>query len=389
MLVVGFLLLAAAALLFACWPLLRRHESGAESPGDDAATAVYRRRLEEIGGEIEDQQLLDELRGELGAVLLSEAGADDETNKNNSDQRQPERRWFVLMLLVPIVASILYVTVADPGVLQVRGAEAVLQMDAEEDRDALSDWALRLAQRTDDHPQDSRSWYLLGHAYLKLSRYPQAAEAFGTASALVGDDLNVKLYWLQARYLAADGIMDATTRSLAEQLLTQNPGLGVVLEMLSMDAFRQGDPEQAIVYLNRALTGANDPRQQVTLANGIAQVRASLTDPPVGVTVNISADGEVASHATVFALARPVGGGMPYAVVKQPAFLLPFAVRLDDLVSMSPERKLSDADQFEIVVRLSSSGAAMAQPGDWQWLSAPQSLMGGGSINLEANLQAP
>ena len=80
---------------------------------------------------------------------------------------------------------------------------------------------------------------------------------------------------------------------------------------------------------------------------------------------------------------------MPYAVVKQPAFLLPFAVRLDDLVSMSPGRKLSDADQFEIVVRLSSSGAAMAQPGDWQWLSAPQSLMGGGSINLEANLQAP
>ena len=58
-------------------------------------------------------------------------------------------------------------------------------------------------------------------------------------------------------------------------------------------------------------------------------------------------------------------------------------------VSMSPERKLSDADQFEIVVRLSSSGAAMAQPGDWQWLSAPQSLMGGGSINLEAKLQAP
>ena len=53
MLVVGFLLLAAAALLFACWPLLRRHGSGAELPGDDAATAVYRRRLEEIGGEID------------------------------------------------------------------------------------------------------------------------------------------------------------------------------------------------------------------------------------------------------------------------------------------------------------------------------------------------
>ena len=92
MLVVGFLLLAAAALLFACWPLLRQQETGVESQGDDAATAVYRRRMEEIGGEIEDQQLLDELRSELGAVLLSEAGADGESSNPNSDQPQPQRR---------------------------------------------------------------------------------------------------------------------------------------------------------------------------------------------------------------------------------------------------------------------------------------------------------
>ncbi len=389
MLVVGFLALAAGALLFACWPLLRQQKSGVEPEGGDAATAVYRSRLEEMGGEIEDQQLLDELRSELGAVLLSEAGADGELRKQDSDQSQPDRRWFVLMLLVPIVASLLYVTAADPGALAVRGAEAVLELDAVEDQNALADWAERLAQRTDDRPQDNRSWYLLGHAYAKLSRYPQAAEAFGTASALVDDDLNVKIYWLQARYLAAGGIMDATSRSLAEQLLEQIPGLSVVLEMLAMEAFRQGDPELAIVHLNGALTGTNDPRKQATLANGITQVRASLQDPPAGVTVNVSADGEVASHGMVFALARPVGGGMPFAVVKRPALLLPFAVRLDDLVSMSPERKLSDADQFEIVVRLSSSGAAMAQPGDWQWQSAPQSLVDGGSINLEANLQAP
>ena len=60
---------------------------------------------------------------------------------------------------------------------------------------------------------------------------------------------------------------------------------------------------------------------------------------------------------------------MPYAAVRRPAFLTPFEVRLDDLVSMSPARKLSDAENFEVIVRLSASGVALAAEGDWQWLS--------------------
>ena len=65
----------------------------------------------------------------------------------------------------------------------------------------------------------------------------------------------------------------------------------------------------------------------------------------------------------VFVVARPIGGGMPYAVVRRPSWLLPFSVSLDDLVSMSPDRPLSQADGFEILVRLSASGLAQAEAG--------------------------
>ena len=80
---------------------------------------------------------------------------------------------------------------------------------------------------------------------------------------------------------------------------------------------------------------------------------------------------------------------MPYAVVKRPAFMLPFEVRLDDIVSMSPARKLSDAEGFEVVVRLSSSGAAMAAPGDWQWQSALLNTRSPQSAPLNAVLSPP
>ena len=60
---------------------------------------------------------------------------------------------------------------------------------------------------------------------------------------------------------------------------------------------------------------------------------------------------------------------MPYAAVRRPAAMLPFTVLLDDLVSMSEQRVLSAAEEFEVVVRLSRSGTAQAQSGDWVWRS--------------------
>jgi cytochrome c-type biogenesis protein CcmH len=92
-------------------------------------------------------------------------------------------------------------------------------------------------------------------------------------------------------------------------------------------------------------------------------------------------------QATVFVVARPVGGGMPFAAVRRPAVLLPFDVRLDDLVSMSEERKLSAAKAFEVVVRLSRSGNAAAQDGDWEWRSPPLSALDG--VTLEARIAPP
>ena len=100
-----------------------------------------------------------------------------------------------------------------------------------------------------------------------------------------------------------------------------------------------------------------------------------MSPQPQGISVEVSAlaalAAEVDKAATVFIVARPIGGGMPYAAVRRPAALLPFSVRIDDLVSMSDTRKLSSAENFEIMVRLSSSGIAQAQEGDWVWRSQP------------------
>ena len=148
--------------------------------------------------------------------------------------------------------------------------------------------------------------------------------------------------------------------------------------MLAVAAIAEGDVASAITMLNRTLNTAAQPDRVRATVDAIKALRASDTllanAQALQVAVNI-ADGVKANpRDTVFVVARPVGGGMPYAVVRRPGWLLPFTVTLDDLVSMSPARPLSQAEKVEVVVRLSATGTAEASADDWRWLSEPISL---------------
>jgi len=108
------------------------------------------------------------------------------------------------------------------------------------------------------------------------------------------------------------------------------------------------------------------------------------------VDVVLSLSGELPRDAVLFVIARPVGGGIPYAVVRRPVAGVPASVRLDDAVSMNPANPLSKAAEVEIIARLSLTGRPQAGPGDWQWTSAPieftKSMQ---PIVLQANLISP
>ena len=56
---------------------------------------------------------------------------------------------------------------------------------------------------------------------LKQERYARAAEAFAKAHELIGDDVAIESYWLQARYLAAKGEVDEQSVKIAERIPTE------------------------------------------------------------------------------------------------------------------------------------------------------------------------
>lgn len=390
----GLLLIAAGVV---AWAFVRPLRA---TPGTgirrETVRALYQDRLDELSEEAaagqiagEDQQAVE---AELGSVLLADFDqAGDQLEDSTSAEPAGNRQLLIGLPVIAAAAAIwLYAVIGDPGADGLRDGRELLSLSPHGDVAELEVWQIRLAARVADRPDDAESWYLLGHTRLLLGAYQGASEAFSVAHALVGPDPGLDMAWLQARYMAGGGGLDPVTREIAERVLERNPSQALVLELFAIDAFRSEDYLQAVSMLNRALSGTVSVNQRSALNNGFSEARRRLGDLTPSVDVSISAAAEIPAGATLFVIARPVGGGMPYAVVRRPAASLPLTVRLDDAVSMNPALGLSAAGEVEIVVRLSASGAPMAHPGDWQWASPTIALEGlEAPVSLEATLSPP
>jgi cytochrome c-type biogenesis protein CcmH len=372
--------------------------AGSDAPNARLARAIYRDRVEELEAEAAAGRLDAEVKGqvldELGAALLDDY-ADLEAAGPAAPDAAPVRTGgrrfvWVLALLLPVAALGVYWFIGEPTAASVAGAVRVLSLDPERERPEIERWRAVLERRVAQQPEDAASWFLLGGTELQLGAFEPAASAFARAAELNGPDPVVDVYWLQARYLAAGGAFDAQSLEIAERILGREPNHPVVLELYAIDAYRHEDYRAAVGYLNRALMNDLREGRVRALVAALDQARARLPTLKPSVAVEVTAPAGAPRDATLFVIARPAGGGMPFAVVRRPATMVPLTVNLDDTVSMNPALPLSAAPGFEVIARLSRSGMPAAQPGDWEWRSAPLTPADlDEPVHLRAVLEAP
>ncbi len=391
--------LTLLAVMF-CWPLWSRTRSDAQSEQRNSGDArdaynmglyqAFERELLEdrtLDDSARSALLADKARQLLDDRLTVPAGAQGEAaNASNglSTPRGlglgPKLAAATLLVVGPLFT---YWSLGTPGADQLEEAREILQLPSlgEMKGDGSDPAIMQLRRLTGGlrahvarDPEAAGSWYLLGIGELKLQSYTQASDAFEAASELVGADPNLDLYWLQARLLADNGKLSEATREIAQRVLGTQPNQPMVLNMLALAAFRSDDFATAVSYLNSALSNNLTQEQRDLLAQGYDQARASLGVSGPTIDVALSLAGEPPADAVLFVIARPVGGGIPYAVVRRPVAGITEQIRLDDAVSMNPANPLSGAGTVEIVARLSLTGRPQAGPGDWQWQSKPLEL---------------
>lgn len=251
----------------------------------------------------------------------------------------------------------------------------------------------RLAERLKAAPDDAEGWSMLARSYTAQGKYADALPAYKRVAELRPNDA-------QALADLADGLAVVNNRSLEgepEKLIAQalkaDPTNVKALSLAGTVAFNKNQFAAAADLWERAVKAADpasDFGRQLQGAVNEARQRAGLppqtaaADPAPAtpaapgaavsgrVTLGAAAQGKVSPEDTVFVFARAANGPrMPLAILRKQVRDLPLDFRLDDSLAMSPAAKLSGAAEVVVGARISKSGNATPQPGDWQVLSSP------------------
>ena len=355
-----FLLVAAA---LATWPLLRQRETVLAADRRAMNVDLYRQRVAEIARDREAGVVsaadADAMARESAAALLDDEGSADARSHVGATSDGPGR-WVAAVLVVAIagLSVTLYRYLGAYDAVKLGAATQVLR-DADADPAALGDFVKQLRARVATKPEDAESWFLLGHALLRLDDAKGAAEAFEHVNALDPDDVAVQIALAQARFVADGGAISDPNRALLDRILADDPRQANALEMLALDAFRRSDYQSAARYLETALSGGTAGARAAALQQGLKQARAMIGDagPALDVTVDLGAAMHgMPATAALFVYARRPGERMPLLVARRPLDGTSITVRLDRANAMQGDVTLTAGEIVDVAARVSPSG---------------------------------
>jgi cytochrome c-type biogenesis protein CcmH len=390
-----FWLLAAVLLLGALsallWPLLRSRRAAGVPDADAAAIAVFRDQKRSVEADFASGAIT---RAERDAALadLTQRVVEEVSDSPRSPATSlaRSRAWplaVALLIALPVLAVLLYGRLGDPGAAAVAGAAAGPHELSEAQINAMVGG---LAKRLEQHPDDAEGWALLARSYYALGRFPEAVKAYAKATSLGQDNADLLADYADALAMSQDRRLAGAPVALIDRALAIDPRHPKALALAATAAMEAHDADKSIGYWRRLaaeLPPDSDEARQVagviTELGGASRDAAnpSAATPTAGGTAGtISGRVELspalakkaAPSDAVFIFARtPSGPRMPLAALRIAASELPKNFTLDDTMGMAAGAKLSSASEVVIEARLSRSGNALPQPGDFFGKSAP------------------
>jgi len=380
---IGLVLTFAVVAVF-LWALLRKPGAADPSLQDEDTARIYREELQELqaarqSGDL-DSEAFERARQDIAVRLigdLPDAGAAGHS-KNPGAQRAVVTA-VVLALVFPMLGALAYLTLGDPMAVAEPAAAMHGGVDGGPDAAAL---AQSLKDKLQANPQDTQSWVLLGRTYRSQDQFDAALDAYNRAIAL---DPNNRVAIERAEVIAAKngGQFAGEPWAVINSILKKDPKDGSALLMAGSAAFSEGRFKQALAYwsaLRPQLADGSPEAMAVDNALRAAAEKAGMAMPAPNAAAPGAADARISGRVTlpdaikkqvrptdvVFIYAQAEQGSpMPLAILRTTVQALPFDFSLDDSLAMSPQARLSGQTHVMVKARISLSGQAMPQPGDW------------------------
>ena len=322
----------------------------------------------------------------------------------------PWIRWTMpaLTILIPAISIAIYIVIGSPGAMDFVDTQDTLADEAFTP-EKLSQMAVELNQRLAQEPNNADGWVMLARVEPSLSHFESAEKAL-TKSLSLSDNQDVQIERAEVLAQINHGSFKGEPWGIILKILKANPDQGNALLLAGSAAFSENRYSDALKYWQRvqAIVAPNSP-DGIALAEAIskAQDRAgikhappapSLAGPapplPPSPSTASGADTSMAKNNpkssansanlmgrvlassslatkihptdTVFIYATAVSGSrMPLAMIKTSVDKLPFDFVLNDSNAMNPSAVLSSVTEVLVKARISVSGNAMPQPGDF------------------------
>jgi cytochrome c-type biogenesis protein CcmH len=401
---VGVALLSVAALGFVFWPLVRFGRQRDGQPSEviaerlDENVRLFREHIAELNAQLVagriDQPHFEQLRLEQERALL-----EDEADIRAAQQTRTLAAGFktlgVIALLVVTVSWGLYQYLGSSADVEIRQAQELKQKLDNEDylagRNPDPARARELVQlieaRLADNPDQLQYWFFLARTQMDLNDFGQAVNAYQQVLERDSGSAMVMAELAQAMFLRDGNNMSPAVSDLVAKVLALEPDNTMALGLAGIDAFGKKDYIGAIKYWEHTvkLTGQESAGSQALMA-GIERAATlyfaeggteeSLAAARAGrqlvITVSMADNVEATPDQIVFVYARAwQGAKMPLAIARAKVSELPKRVLLTEAMAMTPAMSLGSVDNVEVVARISQSGAATAEVGDWQGSLGP------------------
>ena len=386
-------LLVISTLAVIVRPLLRA-KARADAPDADAASiAILRDQKRALDSERDAGEISDAERDAALSELARRVAEESDGTNAPASPRSPKRAWWAaiaLVVIVPIAAFLIYQRLGTPDATVLADATTGHEVSEKQILAMVDALAARLKQ----HPDDADGWVLLGRSYLALERFPEAADAYAHANALIKDDANLLADYADVLAMTQNRTLAGRPAALVAQALAIDPKNRKALALAATVALEAHDIPKSLGYwkaLAAELPPGSEEARQV--AGFIAEITtqgagmppaltaaapaatrqsaapAAAVPAPEAISGRVDIDpalaSKVALNDTVFIYARAAGGPrMPLAILRVGAKELPRDFTLDDSMGMGPGAKLSATPEVVIEARISKSGNAMPQPGD-------------------------
>lgn len=376
----GFLIWVCPVLVFVLLAYRQRSHAAEELDSSQQAVEIHKERLAALqarhdSGEINDDEY-QSFRLEEEKALL----ADTEVVSRQSNQTlQLSWLWVVVTtVLVMAVAWVSYDRLGARDAVAVRDQFQTLAMSADlqpgQVEAALDSYQALL----ESEPDNIEGWFRLSRMQMDMQRYESAITSLQHVLAQLRlvehnaeDEAAILAYLGQSQ--ASIGQLEAALESYEASL-----EYGVTANALGMAgrlSYDLGRYQKSIDYWTR-LKLNNAQIDASIIDDFIDDAKARLAEQGIDyeaeqpariiVKIELPAAWEgLADQAALFVYARPVGQRMPLAVKRLPVNAGQMAVILTDEDAMGPMGGISTQEEVEVTARISLTGIANTQPGDW------------------------